>query len=147
MMRYGQFGIAFHKLDAIDKGQFNPVLYLHKKAFLFQQASDLLKNIDGMVSVEDSLYENLQKFLLTLGSYIKPSDLSHPAVIDRVKDEEQNNNFYYEREWRSVDSWKFDVESIAAIMMPSQYIELFNNKLVKKFSNCSIIASEMVKML
>jgi hypothetical protein len=147
MVRYGQFGIAFHKHDAINHGHFNPILYLHKDAFLFQKGGALLRTIEGLVSAQDPVYAPLQEFLLALGSYTKRSDLSHPAEINPQKDKDQNNNFYYEREWRSVYPWSFNDESIAAIMMPSHFVERFRRKFGDRFPACSIISSEMVETL
>lgn len=147
MVRYGQFGIAFHKQDAIRDGHFNPILYLHKDAFLFQKGGDLLRAIDSIVPESNPVYGPLQDFLLALGSYTKRSDLSHAAEANPQKDREQNNNFYYEREWRSIYPWNFSDESIAAIMMPSEFFEAFRKKFGVRFPACSIISSEMVKTL
>lgn len=147
MARYGRFGIAFHKVDAIREGHFNPILYLHKEAFLFQKGGELLNTIESAVKETDPVYAPLQEFLVALGSYTKRSDLTHAAEINPQKDKDQDNNFYYEREWRSVYPWNFRDESIAAIMMPAAYVGRFRAKFGERFPACSIISSEMVATL
>ncbi len=147
MVRYGQFGISFHKNDAVTEGLFNPVLYLHKKADFFDRSSSLLNTIEKNIDQKNPAFETLQEFLSLLGSYTKRSDLLHPATIDTKKDESQNNNFYFEREWRSTHDWDFNDKSIAAIMMPSSYICRFRKKFEDRFPDSSIISSELVETL
>ncbi len=49
------------------------------------------------------------------------------AIIlnDEVLDKTQVNNYYYEREWRSIYPWKFSKDDVAIIIMPRQKIKAF----------------------
>jgi len=62
-------------------------------------------------------------------------------------DNDQDNNYYYEREWRSAWDWKFKENDVAAIMLPQKFIKKFRDALASKFSDVSIISTEMVEAL
>jgi len=46
IVRYGNFGIAFHKRHGIILGHFNPVLYVHKDHPLFKHAESLIDEVE-----------------------------------------------------------------------------------------------------
>jgi len=145
--RYGNMGIAFYKSEAIHKGHFNPVLYIHKDHFLFKQAEKLLDELGKLSSPHIELNKAVEQFLRILGTYSKSADLLSEIQFDPERDEDQNNNFYYEREWRSAYDWKFNENAVAAIMLPVKYMKKFRNKIGDKFSNISIISTEMLEIL
>ena len=145
-LRYGPIGIAFHKLVAINEGHFNPVFYVHRGNVLFLQAHDLLKKIDT-IDFTTEQGQALNTYLWMIGSYVKPSDLNRNIEINPEIDSSQYNNFYYEREWRTVFPWKFTDAGIAAIMMPQRFLPDFQNRWGDRFVNSSIISSEMIEML
>jgi len=111
--RYGHSGIAFHKATAIKYGHFNPVLYAHKDHFLFKQAEILLKSSVWKTSESNP---EIDEYLRIIGTYTKRSDLLKDVSIGQQdEDTNQNNNFYYEREWRSSLDWNFDIKDVAAL--------------------------------
>jgi len=142
--RYGLFGISFYKTSAILSGHFNPVLYMHKDHFLFQHAEKLIDEIEKLTVPHEELSKTMQEFLLLLGTQVKSGDLLSKIHIDTSIDDEQKNNFYYEREWRSAYEWHFKPEHVAAIMMPQNYIKEFKKLFGDKFENASIISTELV---
>lgn len=144
MIRYGHFGIAFHKTSAILKGYFNPVLYMHNKHPWFLRAEKLLDKLDKIEFPEEESKTDFNEFLFILGTYIKPGDLLANLSLEPIIDEEQNNNFYYEREWRTAYDFKFTEKDVAAIMMPEKYIKDFRDTINSKFTSISIIATEMI---
>jgi hypothetical protein len=147
MLRYGQFGIAFHKRDAIRNGHFNPVFYVHRNNVLFQKAKNLLNAIESEVKPDTSLHKNLQEYFLMIGGYVKRGDLTRIIELDSEVDSTQENNFYYEREWRTLFSWKFEDTSIAAIMMPQSFLTSFRTRWGDRFVASSIVSSEMIETL
>jgi hypothetical protein len=150
MLRYGHYGIAFNKNKAIKAGRFNPVLYIHKDQHLFKLADNLLQDLDRLTKPHKELEQTLLKFLGILGVYIKRGDLTAPInVTDQEVDKQQNNNFYYEREWRSAFEWKFVYADIEAIMVPKKYFVSSKFFLEKDccFEDIPIIFSEMVERL
>ena len=63
-------------------------------------------------------------------------------------DDLQDNNFYYEREWRSAYPWAFKNEDIEAIMIQRRDIEDINNFLKEQgMSNVPIVTYEMIEKL
>ena len=145
--RYGCFGVAFKKENAILKGFFNPVFYMHKDHPLLKHVEPLLCELEKLASPHERLSEALQEFLCILGTYVKRGDLLSPVHLDPSMDEEQKNNFYYEREWRSAYEWNFSETDLVAVMLPQKYISEFKKVLGDEFSNVSIISAEMVGML
>jgi hypothetical protein len=148
--RYGKYAISFDKTKAIASGQFNPVFYMHKDHFLFKYTEEeLLPYIDTLVSSGNEYSEKINNFLLLLGTYVKPSDLTAPISIGNTHlDEMQNNNYYYEREWRSAYEWNFKNEDIEAIMVQKKDIKEIN-KIIEAngISDVPIITYEMVEKL
>ncbi len=145
--RYGPFGIAFFKEAAVQFGHFNPLLYLHKDSPIFGHATKLVGELENTISRSDPLYKPLQGLLMLLGSFSKRSDLNHPAIPSPEKDIAQDNNFYYEREWRTIRPWKFSDSMVAAIMLPVAYIPRLREHLQGRLGTCSVISSEMVGVL
>ncbi len=145
--RYGCFGIAFKKENAILKGFFNPVLYMHKDHHLLKHVEKLLDELEKLISPHERLTEALDEFLRILGTYVKPGDLLSTVHLDTVIDEEQRNNFYYEREWRSAYEWKFSETDVIAVMLPQKYISEFKAIKISEFTNISIISAEIVETL
>lgn len=148
-LRYGKYGIAFHRNKAIQSGHFNPVLYVHKDSFLFKRASEILPEIDKLTLPHKEVEAKVTEFLALLGTFVKRSDLTAPISIGSVQiDKEQNNNFYYEREWRSAFKWSFEPSSVAAVMVPQAD---FNSTRMlldsKSFVDTPVIPYEMVDKL
>lgn len=146
-IRYGTCGISFHKVAAIQKGHFNPVLYIHNKHFLFEHAEKVIESLENLSSPHEELDNAIGEFLTLLGTYTKSGNLLKRLSLESITDDDQENNFYYEREWRSAYEWKFTEKDVTAIMLPEKYIEDFRKSINSKFSNVSLIATEMISLL
>jgi len=149
-IRYGKYGLAFNKNKAIVGGHFNPVLYIHKGHFLYKYIEEkIIENIDKLIKLNNELGPKLNEYLYIMGTYLKPSDLTAPITVGNMRiDEEQNNNFYYEREWRSAYDWNFEYEDVEVIMVPKRDIAETNEFLKKnRIENISIITHEMIEEL
>lgn len=149
MSRYGLYGIAFDKQRAIIHGNFNPIMYVHKDAFLFSRAGKVLEEIDKLIKPHAELSKNLREYLNIVGVYIKRSNLTADiSISDPIVDKEQNNNFYYEREWRSAYDWKFGCDDIIAVMVPNLHLAETRTLLQEhQLDRATIISAEMVEML
>ncbi|MBA7656604.1 hypothetical protein ES703_64530 [subsurface metagenome] len=148
--RYRKYGIAFDKNKAIIAGQFNPVLYIHRDHVFFKYAdAELLKDIDELTRISGKFGEKLLKYLVLLGTYIKRSDLTAPVSIGNpILDDLQDNNFYYEREWRSAYPWEFKDEDVEAVMVQRKDFKDMKSFLEKcGMSDVPIVTYEMVEKL
>ncbi len=119
--RYGSFAIGFHKASAILKG-FNPVLYVNQYSSVFRKFMELLDEIDQNIEKSPETYTRLRNWL---GSIAKSGDLMASPQADPKLDHLQMNNFYYEREWRSLSGWDFKSEDIALILLPEGKLSNF----------------------
>lgn len=148
--RYGKYGLAFDKNKAIINGHFNPVLYIHKDHIFFKHTDAvLLKDIDELTRLAGGYGKKLFDYLVLLGTYIKRSDLTAPVSSGNpILDELQDNNFYYEREWRSAYPFTFKNEDIEAIMVQRKNFDEIKNFLEKcGMSNVPVINYEMLEKL
>jgi len=147
IIRYGFFGIALSKSSAVKLGYFNPVLYMQYNHPLFGRAENLIEELEKISSPYHKLDKALTEFLTLLGTYVKSSDLLSKIHLDPKIDDEQNNNFYYEREWRSAYDWNFQETDVTAIMLPQKHLGNFRSALSGKFPNATIISTEMIEYL
>lgn len=144
--RYGKYGIAFDKIKAITDGQFNPVLYIHKDHIFFKYTEEeLLPHIDFLTGLNKP-GQKLLDYLVLLGTYMKRSNLTAPISIgDQIVDYKQNNNFYYEREWRAAYDWDFEKDDIETIMVQRKNIKDIRDFLEKhEMSDVPVVTYEML---
>lgn len=149
-IRYGQYGIAFNKIHAIEKGQFNPVLYIHKNQFLFKYIEiAILPYIDSLAKMKNPFSQKLDEYLRILGTYLKPGNLTAELSIgEKNIDDQQENNFYFEREWRSAYPWKFNEEDIETIIVPKKdYNDIQGFLKQTKYEDLPIVTYEMIENL
>ena len=142
--RYGEFGIAFHKASAILIGAFNPVLYVHKNHIWFKHVEKLSAELMALSLPHDEIKNKLDEFLTLLGTYVKSGDLLNKIHLDPSFDEEQTNNFYYEREWRSAYDYNFEPDHVVAFILPQKYIIKFKIALGDIFDEVPLISSDMI---
>lgn len=123
--RYGRHAIGFHKESAINNN-FHPVLYVNQYSSVFHRFIELRNQIEDFLNTTNKEFAGkLQEFLLLLGSIAKSGDLKANPVNDINWDQLQLNNFYYEREWRSVYDWNFNKKDVAIIIIPDEKISEF----------------------
>ena len=77
---------------------------------------------DYLDKVDKEKSQKFQEMLLTLGSFAKSGDLKANPIDSQSLDKFQLNNFYYEREWRSVSMWEFDKKDVATIIVPEDKV-------------------------
>lgn len=151
--RYRNYGIAFKKNNAITRGHFNPVLYIQHDHHLFKHAEQLLDKFDNANTTTSESNKKLYEYLMIMGTYVKRSDLTRKISIGDIDlDRQQNNNFYYEREWRSASEWKFQVDDVAAILLPENHLgemkEFIKNSFqAQSYVKIPLISYEMVEYL
>lgn len=152
IMRYGGFGIAFAKKSAIEHGNFNPVLYVHKDHIFLKHADKILPELEILARNNKELSQKISEYLLMIGTYVKRSDLTNAIHLDPAVDSAQDNNFYYEREWRSAYDWNFSEQHVVTAMMPKNYIKRFKDEIRGSkgegvFNDLSIFSTDMVDLL
>ena len=122
--RYGSFAIGFHKASAILNG-FNPVLYVNQYSSVFHKFMEFIGEIDQDIEKSPETYKKYDQLRNLLGTIAKSGDLMASPQADPKLDHLQMNNFYYEREWRSLASWDFKSEDVALILLPEEKLSSF----------------------
>ena len=126
--RYGTVAIGFNK-DSVIYNNFNPVLYANTYSYLFTRFMKHRTELEEYVEKGDrDKFEKFREMLLILGSLAKSGDLKANPIDSKELDEFQQNNFYYEREWRSVYPWDFESSDVALIIVD-------NDQMVKQLRN------------
>ncbi len=122
--RYMRFAIGFHKRSALKAG-FSPVMYVNQSSQAMQHFFSLCKSLEKSFGKKrKNGSKEFQDLLLTLGSFVKSGLLSQPPKNDPKLDKYQLNNFYYEREWRALEDWRFKPEDVALIIVEDKrYVE------------------------
>ncbi|HNW80540.1 MAG TPA: abortive infection system antitoxin AbiGi family protein [Methanoregulaceae archaeon] len=147
--KYSKFGIGFRRDFLISKGA-NPVFYIEKNSTIFKNqagTNDLVKLTKNEYYQEycsktiwyflmryvgcvekNSAEKNknmelndtweILKFLVNIFSHLKPWDDS--------LDESDPKNFYYEREWRTLNNVDFNLSDIEIICIPEEFKEKFS---------------------
>lgn len=122
--RYGHYAIGFHKESAI-MHDFNPVLYVNQYSSFFDRFMALRDEIQSSLSADTAMSTKFKELLLLLGSTAKSGDIKANPVDNIQWDQMQCNNFYYEREWRSMRNWLFTKNDIAMLILPDNKIASF----------------------
>ena len=119
--KYSPFGIAFKKSFLVKQGA-APVIYVPKGSPLHGKPLGTLldeagKEWEGLRNVPPEkkaqmgpLDRLLDYFLL---SYLKP--------FDETKTEDDVENFYMEREWRTLNRVRFELDDVQRVIIPESY--------------------------
>lgn len=141
-VRYGKFAIGFHRQAAIRHG-FNPVLYtLHDTAVLRTlyegigalesiDTSDIVsaaENLEPTVNCDrDTCEADVEVYTDEIEAEASALDEVASDAKDRINgflafiktfDLDEFQTIYCEREWRSVESFKFNADDLAMIVVP-----------------------------
>lgn len=140
MQKYGNFGISFNKDFIVKKGG-RPVFYIPKRAVSrisdFQDVAqyftpkirdyqnlfeclrttspvDLPLNIQTLMSENPNIIEGLKLFFdYSIFCYIQ--------CFDHTLNDEDANNYYFEREWRVVGDVDFTLDDVKRVFIPESY--------------------------
>ena len=140
--KYGNFGITFDKDFVIRKGGI-PVHYVPRDAtinsrwarqnekrasFFDRMTKELYGYFDNLIvghnqdqDVEEKeKYNRLQEFIV---KHINP----YYKFFDHTLQDGDNDNYYFEREWRVVGSVKFKLSNVRRVLLPQETESRFKN--------------------
>ena len=141
--KYSHFGLSFQKSFLIKQGT-TPVFYVEKNSIIrnypsqkntarseyFDEMVDhyikycnnwlnYIKNFPCKIEPRSKECIEIGEFMLDLLSYIK--------FFDANKSDADEENFYMEREWRSLFYINFEIENIRRIILPSSFSKRFRS--------------------
>jgi len=151
--KYGPFGISFSK-DYIAQNGGSPVFYIageskegclspdSTKKQYYDQIYELCNCIseirDGIFSQEEpqKLGDGITlehstdakvKNLLEISNFLNFHIFSRLKFFDHRLDDEDPDNYYFEREWRIFGHLKFELDDVKCILIPNSYSKIFRN--------------------
>jgi hypothetical protein len=136
MKKYCKFGIGFSKDFLVAQGV-RPVFYIPRNAMVtnINIADYFNRNIKNysQLSVGHSMHflQEIQKgnfnnpVPLDIFHFFDLQVLSFIKFFDHDKTDDDPDNYYLEREWRSLERIEFSIQDIKRIVIPSSYVEKF----------------------
>jgi len=131
--KYSPFGLSFQKSFLIERGA-NPILYVGRDSAI--QGKTNSEFFDEMVEVFNkycyNAFENPEQFIHRpnechqIGGFMVDL-LSYIKFFDSDKSDDDKENFYMEREWRSPYYIHFEIENIQRIILPNSYSKRFRD--------------------
>ncbi len=129
VQKYSPFGLSFLKPFLIERGA-NPVFYVAKsseihgttRADYFDEHVKLYLNNCMNANQAFPSREHCQSingFFSHLLCYLK--------FFDPERSDDDKDNFYMEREWRSLNNIHFEIKDIERIIIPKSFAQIFRN--------------------
>ena len=149
MGKYSPFGIAFRKDFVVEHGAV-PVMYIpingrpsiyHFRTFqkdgpnpkrgissqcvAFDRMWKYLNDIEGAIADLGSEHISLASNLRKLVSFLDVAILSHLKFFDHRLSDDDQDNFYMEREWRASQDVFFEMVDVQRIIVPTRFSQRF----------------------
>jgi len=142
--RYGKFAIGFHRSSVVKHG-FNPVLYTLPTTEVIRHIYEGLSSIESIdagdvvaaaESIETNIIDEIDEYsdisvdtsevtaeAEVMEGYAQEAQSSIQDFIAFIKtfEEDQFDTIYCEREWRSVQDFKFTFDDVAMIVAPKHF--------------------------
>jgi len=145
---YGRVCIGFN-YKAVHP-QFNPVLYMSMFYLPLRDVpiNKLIKR-NSSTGTEEGTLETM-KYSYSIQEIDEAKLDRH--FINHLKitffSPKAGKSFYREREWRSIGDFKFDIDSIACIIVPNKLLNQTHTRLKElKFENVSVLTWEFLKRI
>lgn len=138
MEKYSKFGIGFSKSFLVEKGA-NPVFYIEENSLVYKR--NFSANTLELTKKVDYYQENCSKamwyFISRYLPYCQKSEdefrdtweiylfltdvFSHFKVWNNYLEDNDPDNYYFEREWRAINNIDFQLSDILTIIIPKSY--------------------------
>jgi hypothetical protein len=115
--RYGNCAVGFKKKSVV-KNDFHPVWYVPLPSKNWSRMRRLAGKLDASLDARAAdLRGDFNEFVDRVTAFVKTFD---PSFLhdSPSKDSAGLNNYYYEREWRSLRDWNFAPQDVAAVLIP-----------------------------
>lgn len=134
MGKYSLFGISFCK-DFIAQAGGAPVHYVPKIASVYE-AGTKAAYFDKITTLCNQLFSEIRfnrqnypaDFLKKLGELERFLDFhifSYVKFFDHLLDDDDIDNYYFEREWRIIGNLNFKIQDIKTVFLPSSFSYAF----------------------
>jgi len=138
MKKYSQFGLAFSKVFLTSKGA-TPILYVSQESLVrhtwnfpssVPEGNQLIPLKEVFDSHDQDWYRLLDvkpwdQMLSNLHLSVQRLLYSHLKFFDIRKDEQDDEHFYMEREWRVMGTVPFTLDDVVRIILPPSFAKRF----------------------
>ena len=141
--KYKNFGIAFCKSFLIEKGA-NPVFYIENNSTIYSKNFSFTEEYKSTNRVDyyqeycsKTIWYFYQRYLYCCkNSDVELQDtyeilnflinlFSHFKVWNDNLDDDDPDNYYFEREWRATNNIKFQLSDVVVVILPQNYEKQF----------------------
>lgn len=132
MNKYSSFGLAFKKEFLLKKGV-NPVNYIDINSQMQNEswinlfdkfAKKINKYLNNELIREDITSHDSME-IVDMRFFIETYIMSYIKFFDSLKEESDSENYYMEREWRSLTKVDFKLKDVCRIIIPVSYLKKF----------------------
>lgn len=145
IQKYSPFGLSFLKPFLIERGV-NPVFYIARSSGIHGITRGVYFNEGIKLYLETcSKYDQATasgKKCSSVNSFVNDM-LCFLKFFDPERADEDNDNFYMEREWRSLFNIHFEINEIERIILPKSFAERFRKDVPDYFGQITFIDDHM----
>jgi len=125
MDKYSKFGLSFLKTFLVKKGA-NPVFYIANNSMIYTKSR--LELFDEMVKRYHDYTIPLRHAENPWIPFFDDYILRYIKCYDESLNEDDDNNYYMEREWRILDKVEFNLDDVYRIILPESYSGRFREE-------------------
>ncbi len=132
MKKYSSFGIAFNKKFIASKGA-TPVHYIDKNSWMQTESwTDIFDNYSKKINkffndeyLRKERTAEERNDIIKIRFFIDQYIMSYLKFFDSSLEDINKDNYYMEREWRSLMKINFELDDICRIILPVKYLNEF----------------------
>ncbi len=130
--RYGKFAIGF-KRQAAQEAKFNPVLYIPWPSFASVNIFNLDMLLYSMEPMEKTYvdkddFNSEIEYIRTNFHNLREAVSKHISLVKTFDKNTEYDTVYSEREWRSIEDFRFKPNDVAMVIVPRVFVEAVKNE-------------------
>lgn len=148
MRKYSRFGVSFPKSFLVSQGA-TPVFYIARNSTLPPEETrcayfdKMLNEYEALLRIfELSIgmdHFELRRRLVDLRRFLEFGIFSYIKFFDDRRAEDDDENYYMEREWRLLGAVRFTVDDIARVIIPRDYARQFRSDVPAFFGQLTFV--------
>ena len=146
--KYSPFGLSFKKDFIVAKGG-APVYYIPRRATVCfmephykndcfdKYCKKIYIALDYLIVKEEN--DHKEERLIKFNDFLYTQIFSYIKFFDHTLQEDDKDNYYFEREWRVLGNLYFKIEDVQRIIMPKNYAKPFRKDFPEYYGQLSFV--------